>query len=147
MSSRLKERNRMIGLEGFSPNARIAQMILRGKSSTENENGQCFVPVVKATDLGSKVQLLCSDEHGLLSLYLDRKDFCDLTRIICQRGLELKGTLIRIQGQQVQIAVPRQTVSKLAFLHSIGLPHLPRGLFGKGAPTHANPGSGRQVIK
>jgi hypothetical protein len=90
----------------------------------KNENGQGFVSVVSAKDQGGKVQLLCSNERGFLSLYLDYKYFCDLTRIVCQRRLELKGTLIKFKGQEVLVAVPRKRGSKLAFLQSIRIPQL-----------------------
>jgi hypothetical protein len=113
----------------------------------ENDYDQQFVSIVRAKDLGGKIQLLCSDDHGLLSLYLDYKYFADLTCIVCQRRMQLKGTLIRFNGQEVQVALPRPSVSKLAFLHSIGLPQLPRGIFGRRTTRHANPGSGRQIIR
>ncbi len=62
--------------------------------------------VVKAKDLGGKIQLLCKDDLGLLSVYLDYQPFALFTRILCRAGLELEGALIEFNRELVRVALP-----------------------------------------
>ncbi len=79
---------------------------------SENDLRRAFV--MRAKDLGGKVQLICSDDLGLLSVYLDYRPFCLLTRILCQSRQEMRGTLIEFNRELVRVALPNNRWQKLA---------------------------------
>ncbi len=80
--------------------------------ASENNLQRAFV--VRAKDLGGKVQLVCRDDFGVLSVYLDYQPFALLTRILCRAGLELPGALIEFNRELVRIALPGQRWQDLA---------------------------------
>ncbi len=80
----------------------------------EIENHLQRARVLQAKDLGGKVQLICQDEFGLLSAYLDYEPFCLFTRILCQAGLQLKGALIEFNRDLVRVSMPGDRWQKLA---------------------------------
>jgi len=51
--------------------------------------------IVRLFDQGTHIQLLCSDERGLLSVYLELKTFQALYKKINKAGINLAGLLIR----------------------------------------------------
>ena len=59
--------------------------------------------VVRATDHGTIVQLLCADERGILSVYLEHKPFSLLHSAIQKAGLKLKGLQIRYDRGRVHV--------------------------------------------
>jgi hypothetical protein len=60
--------------------------------------------VVKAIDHGSNVQLLCLDERGLLSVYLDPEPFSLFCRGLKRARVELVGALIGFDRDTIQVA-------------------------------------------
>ncbi len=60
--------------------------------------------VIKAIDHGARVQLLCEDDGGLLSVYLDQGPFEAFERVLGKAGMELKGALIGFDEEVVQLA-------------------------------------------
>jgi hypothetical protein len=59
--------------------------------------------VVRATDHGTIVQLLCAADRGLLSVYFEHKPFSLLYKAIQKAGLELKGLQIRYDRDRVHV--------------------------------------------
>jgi hypothetical protein len=72
----------------------------------KTENKLQRVSVMRAKDLGGKVQIICADDQGLLSVYMDYRPFCRFTRILCESGMKMKGTVIEFNREQVRIALP-----------------------------------------
>ncbi len=59
--------------------------------------------IVRATDHGTIVQLLCADDLGLLSVYFEHKPFSLLCKAIQKAGLELEGLQIRCDRDRVHV--------------------------------------------
>jgi hypothetical protein len=59
--------------------------------------------IVQTINQGSIVQLLCADDFGLLSVYLDQKPFSLLSRAIQKAGLNLKGLQIEYDRGRVHV--------------------------------------------
>jgi hypothetical protein len=59
--------------------------------------------VVKAIDHGCNVQLLCADEWGLVSVYLDHKPFSLLKRVLKRAGVELGGASVAFDREIIQL--------------------------------------------
>ncbi len=51
--------------------------------------------IVKIFDHGNQVQILCLDDRGLLSIFLEHKQFYSLLRVIKRTGLKVNGLLIK----------------------------------------------------
>lgn len=62
--------------------------------------------IVRVIDHGTNVQLLCSDDRGLLSVYLEIKRFAHFCRAVRKAGLELLGLQIKFNRDTVLIPVP-----------------------------------------
>ena len=60
--------------------------------------------VLRAIDHGSNVQLLCLDEGGLLSIYLDPQPFSLFIRGLRRAGVELVGALIGYDRETIMVA-------------------------------------------
>jgi hypothetical protein len=80
----------------------------------KTENKLQRASVMRAKDLGGKVQILCADDHGLLSVYMDYQPFCRFTRILCESGMKMKGTIIEFNREQVRVALPDRRWQKVA---------------------------------
>jgi hypothetical protein len=78
------------------------------------ENKLQRASVMRARDLGGKVQIICTDDHGLLSVYMDYSPFCQFTRILCESGLKMKGTVIEYNRELVRVALPDRRWKQLA---------------------------------
>ncbi len=59
--------------------------------------------VIRPVDLGRTVQLLCSDDGGLLSVYFETGQFEVFLTYIYKADLELGGLLIQFDGDRVLI--------------------------------------------
>ena len=59
--------------------------------------------VIRATDLGATVQLLCADDGGLSSVYLEHKPFSLFYEAIHKAGLELNGLQIQYDRDRVHV--------------------------------------------
>jgi hypothetical protein len=59
--------------------------------------------VVRVIDHGTIVQLLCSDERGLLSVYFDIKPFDLFQKIVKKAGLSLNGLEIEFNMEMVSV--------------------------------------------
>ena len=57
--------------------------------------------VIRPTDLGGTVQLLCEDEGGLLSVYFETGQFENFLSYLYKSGLELGGLLIQFDRERV----------------------------------------------
>jgi hypothetical protein len=75
-----------------------------------NENTLQTGKVVREMDHGTMVQLLCSDDRGLLSVYFDTKSFEIFQNIVKKAGLSLKGLEIKFNMEIVNIMVDGKTV-------------------------------------
>ncbi len=62
--------------------------------------------IVRIIDHGTNVQLMCADERGLLSVYLEIKRFGHLARAVKKAGLELLGLQIKFNRDTVLIPAP-----------------------------------------
>jgi hypothetical protein len=80
----------------------------------KTENQLQRASVLRAKDLGGKVQIICADDQGLLSVYLDYQPFCSFTRIICESGMKMKGTVIEFNRELVRVALPDRRWQNLA---------------------------------
>jgi hypothetical protein len=74
--------------------------------------------VVKVIDHGVNVQLLCSDERGLLSVYLDRQPFILFSDLLRRAGMRMKGALIEFDLEIIQLALSDRNWRKQIKLHS-----------------------------
>ena len=63
---------------------------------------------IKAIDHGANVQLLCSDERGLLSVYLDRKPFKLFEKALNHTLKKPGGTMIWFDQEIVQLDFSRK---------------------------------------
>ena len=59
--------------------------------------------VVKVINHGTNVQLLCSDERGLLSVYFEYKPFSLFIRSLQKAGLKLNSLLIDFNQDIVRV--------------------------------------------
>ena len=72
--------------------------------------------VIRATDLGTPVQLLCTDDGGLSSVYLEHKPFSLFYKTILKARPKLKGLQIRYDRERVQVLSIDKTWSCHAIL-------------------------------
>jgi hypothetical protein len=75
-----------------------------------NENTLQTGKVVSVMNHGTIVQLLCSDDRGLLSVYFDLKPFEIFQSIVKKAGLSLKGLEIKFNMEMVNITIDGKTV-------------------------------------
>ncbi len=61
----------------------------------ESENTLKSASVVRFINHGTNIQLLCSDERGLLSVYLAPETFASFYKKLHKSGLKLAGLLIK----------------------------------------------------
>jgi hypothetical protein len=66
--------------------------------------------VVKVIDHGPNVQLLCSDDRGLLSVYFDSKPFELFQKFVKKAGLSLLGLNIQFNMEIVNITLKDKTI-------------------------------------
>jgi hypothetical protein len=66
--------------------------------------------IVRVIDHGPIVQILCSDDRGLLSVYFDKKPFELFQNIIKKVGLTMKGLEIEFDMEKVNITVNGKTI-------------------------------------
>ncbi|MDD5701813.1 MAG: hypothetical protein PHU23_07150 [Dehalococcoidales bacterium] len=59
--------------------------------------------VIRFLNNGSYIQLLCSDERGLLSVYFEPEKFGRFYKKLCKAGLALSGLLIRFNRYLVNV--------------------------------------------
>ena len=59
--------------------------------------------IVRATDHGPIVQVLCADDRGLLSVYFEHKPFSLLYKALRKAGLNLEGLQIRYDRNRVYV--------------------------------------------
>jgi hypothetical protein len=59
--------------------------------------------IIKIIDLGVKIQILCTDERGLLSAYLERKPFYTFIKAIKRARLKLNGLLINFNKDVIRV--------------------------------------------
>ncbi len=57
--------------------------------------------IIKIFDLEVNLQILCKDERGLLSIYLNRKPFNSFIKAIKKGGLQLNGLLIHFDENMI----------------------------------------------
>jgi hypothetical protein len=57
--------------------------------------------IIRILDLDVNVQILCKDERGLLSIYLDRKPFNTFIKAIRKNGLKLNGLLVHFDKNMI----------------------------------------------
>jgi len=69
----------------------------------KNEGRMQIAQVVRATDHGTIVQILCVDDGGLLSVYFEHKPFSLFYKAIQKAGLKLKGLQIRYDRDRVYV--------------------------------------------
>jgi hypothetical protein len=60
--------------------------------------------VERIYDHGTNTQILCSDDWGLLSVYLEPKSFSRFHKMVNRTGLKLKGLSIEFSSNIVRIA-------------------------------------------
>jgi hypothetical protein len=61
------------------------------------------VHIIRPIDNGSRVQLLCSDDRGLLSVYFDPGQFEIFLTYLYKANLELGGLLIQFDKDRVLV--------------------------------------------
>ncbi len=61
----------------------------------ETENTMRSASIVRFINHGTNIQLLCTDERGLLSIYLSPETFASFNKKIHRSGLKLAGLLIK----------------------------------------------------
>ena len=66
--------------------------------------------VVRAIDHGTVIQLLCADELGLISVYLDHEPFDLLCKTIQKMGLKLEGLQIRYDRHKIHVLALGKTL-------------------------------------
>jgi hypothetical protein len=66
--------------------------------------------VVRVIDHGTIIQLLCSDERGLLSVYFDNKPFSIFQKIVKKAGLSLNGLEIEFNMEMVSVTSKGKTL-------------------------------------
>jgi hypothetical protein len=59
--------------------------------------------IVRVIDHGTIVQILCSDERGLLSVYFDNKPFSNFQKVIKKAGHSLYGLEIEFNTESVRV--------------------------------------------
>jgi hypothetical protein len=59
--------------------------------------------IIRIFDLGNKIQILCTDERGLLSVYFERKPFNSFFKAVKKAGLKLNGLLISFNRDYIQV--------------------------------------------
>jgi hypothetical protein len=59
--------------------------------------------IVRIIDHGTIVQILCSDERGLLSVYFDNKPFEIFKKVVKKAGLAMNGLEIEFNMETVNI--------------------------------------------
>jgi hypothetical protein len=61
----------------------------------ENDEILRSASVVRFINHGTNIQLLCSDERGLLSVYLSPKTFSSFYKKVHKSGLQLAGLIVK----------------------------------------------------
>jgi hypothetical protein len=59
--------------------------------------------IVKVLDHGSNIQIMCADERGLLSVYVEQKFFGSFSKTIKRAGLPMNGLLINFDKREVGV--------------------------------------------
>jgi hypothetical protein len=59
--------------------------------------------IVRIFDLGAKVQILCADERGLLSVYFERKPFSQFVKAVKRARLKLNGLCINFNKDVIRV--------------------------------------------
>jgi hypothetical protein len=59
--------------------------------------------IVRAIDHQTNVQVLCTDERGLVSVYFEHKPFCSFYKLIQNAGLNFAGLQIEFNREMVRI--------------------------------------------
>jgi hypothetical protein len=59
--------------------------------------------IIRILDYGPKIQILCADERGLLSVYFEPEPFKRFFRAIQRAGLKLSGLLIHFNRDAITI--------------------------------------------
>jgi len=86
---------------------------------TEKEDLK-LAKVIKAVDHGNNVQLLCTDDRGLLSVYLNQKLFGEFNKMFSQTGSPLKGTIIGFDRDNIRVTSSGKCFSRKAKPSSSG---------------------------
>lgn len=75
-----------------------------------SENNLHTGKVVKVMNHGKIVQLLCSDDRGLLSVYFDIKPFEIFQNVVKKAGLSIKNLEIEFNAEMVNITLKGKTL-------------------------------------
>ncbi len=59
--------------------------------------------IIRIFNLGAKVQILCADERGILSIYFEQKPFYLFARAIKRARLKLNGLLINFNRDVISV--------------------------------------------
>jgi hypothetical protein len=59
--------------------------------------------IIRIFNHGTKMQMLCADERGLVSVYFDRKPFYSFFRAIKRAGLKLNGLQINFDRNAIRV--------------------------------------------
>ena len=59
--------------------------------------------IIRIINQGPKVQILCADERGLLSVYFDNKPFSTFFKAVKRAGLRLNGLLINFNRDAIRV--------------------------------------------
>ena len=61
--------------------------------------------IIRIFKHGNNVQVMCSDDRGLLSVYFEHGHFISFCRVIKEAGLKLNGLLIKFDRDIIKVPV------------------------------------------